>query len=121
LLKDLHNQGRSDYCLFPLIVAQSAILFHCSSKFLFLSVTAVCLLVLCRGIRLCSKVSSGSAGVGEESGENWLNDGSEDNLSAAGHWESHPQDEDELEDIVKCYLMLASGVQSHYWTSIRNQ
>jgi len=59
------------------------------------------LLVLCRGVSLRSEISRCRAGAGEEPSEDWLDDGSEDNLGAIGHWKSHPQDEDELEDIVE--------------------
>jgi len=66
-----------------------------------LLVTAVDLLVLCRGVSLRSEISRCRAGAGEEPSEDWLDDGSEDDLGAIGHWKSHPQDEDELEDIVE--------------------
>ena len=60
------------------------------------------LLVLTGLIRLRSEVSRGGAGAGEESSKNWLNDGSEHDLSPVGHWEGHPEDEDKLEDVVEC-------------------
>lgn len=79
------------------------------------------LLVLGRGISLRSEVSGGAAGLAEESGEDWLNDGSEHDLSAVGHWESHPENKHELEDVVECYHMLAPGTQSGKSVDLRNQ
>jgi len=52
-------------------------------------------------VGLGSKVGSCSSRLGEEAGEDWLDDGAEDKLGTVGHWESHPEDEDELEDVVE--------------------
>ena len=79
------------------------------------------LLVLSRGISLCSEVSRGGARGGEESGKDRLNNGSENDLSAAGHRESHPEYKDELEDIVECCHLLVLGMQDASRASIRNQ
>lgn len=69
------------------------------------------LLILGGGVSLRSEVSGGAAGLRKESGEDWLNDRSENDLSAVGHGQSHPKDEDEFEDIVECYHMLAPGLR----------
>lgn len=63
------------------------------------------LLTLRGRISLGSKVGGGRSGGREESSENWLNDGSEDDLSTVGGGESHPEDKDELEDVVECCHM----------------
>jgi len=54
-----------------------------------------------RGVDLRAEVGSSCARSGEVAGEDRLNEGAEDDLSATGHWESKPEDEDELECIVK--------------------
>lgn len=60
------------------------------------------LLGLSNRISLGSEVSSGSSAGREESSEDWLDDRSEDDLSAVGDWKSHPENKDELEDVVEC-------------------
>ena len=45
----------------------------------------------------------------EEAGEEWLNDGSEDDLGTTGLGKGHPQDEDEFEHIVESCRRLAIG------------
>lgn len=40
-----------------------------------------------------------------------MNDGSEDDLSAVSHRKSHPENEDELEDVVECCYMLAPDLR----------
>lgn len=52
-------------------------------------------------VRLASNVGSSAAGAAEEAGESWLKDGSEDDLGTVGDREGHPQDQDELEDVVE--------------------
>jgi len=37
----------------------------------------------------------------EEAGEEWVEEGAEDNLGAVGDGEGHPQDQNELEDVVE--------------------
>jgi hypothetical protein len=68
----------------------------------------------------CTEVGSGGARLGEVAGEDWLQEGAEDDLGATsccqhairalGTWlslrslgKSHPKDEDELEGVVKGY------------------
>lgn len=53
-------------------------------------------------IGLAAEVGSSGTGLGEESGEDRLDNGSEDDLSAIGHGKSHPEDKDELEYVVEC-------------------
>lgn len=59
------------------------------------------LLALSRRVHFRPKVCSGAASGGEESGEDWLDNRSEDNLGSVGHRQCHPEDKDELEDVVK--------------------
>ena len=74
----------------------------------------ICRLLVLRGsISPRSKVGCGSAGTREKSREDWLKDRSEDNLSTIGHRKSHPEDKNELEDVVECCHILVSEVQ--YW------
>jgi len=54
-----------------------------------------------RGISLASKIGGGTAGLAEEAGEDRLNERSKDDLGSVGDWESHPEDQDELEHIVE--------------------
>lgn len=83
--------------------------------------------LLALGSRIClgSEVGSGCSGGREESGENGLDDRSEDDLGTVGGRESHPENKDELEDVVECYHMSAITVRmaieeiSTYGTSIR--
>ncbi len=37
----------------------------------------------------------------EEASEDWLKERSENDLSTVGDWEGHPQDQDELENVVE--------------------
>jgi hypothetical protein len=76
-----------------------------------------CLQGLVRGVNLGTEVSSSSTGSREVSCENWLEEGAEDDLSAAkkmsvcslnsfdrsllGEWKSEPEDKDELESVVE--------------------
>ena len=60
------------------------------------------LLAFHSSVGLASNIGGGTTGLGEEAGEEWLENRTEDNLSAVRHWESHPQDQDELEDVVEC-------------------
>jgi len=59
------------------------------------------LLAFRSGISLASEVGSGGAGFVEESRKDWLDEGSEDDLSAIGHRKSHPEDEDKLKGVVE--------------------
>ena len=79
------------------------------------------LVVLGGSVSSRSEVSGGGAGAREESREDWLNDGSEDDLSAAGRGKSHPEDQDEFEDIVECYHMSAPSSGAGMEDNIRNQ
>jgi len=94
-----------------------AVAFHYSStasllgNLLSLVLGLVDLLILGGGVSLRSEVSGGAARLRKESGEDWLNDGSENDLSAVGHGQRHPKDKDEFEDIVECYHMLAPGLR----------
>lgn len=70
----------------------------------------ICLLGLESGISLASNIGRSAAGLAEEAGENWLNEGSEDDLGAVGDWEGHPKDQNELEHVVEgCYRLAASS------------
>lgn len=53
--------------------------------------------------QLLAKVGSGRAALGEESREDWVNEGSENDLSATCLGKCHPQDQDELECVVEGY------------------
>ena len=71
------------------------------------------LLAFRSGISLASEVGSGGAGLAEESRKDWLDKGSEDDLSAIGHWKSHPKDKDELKGVVEsCCPISMCTVQS---------
>lgn len=61
-------------------------------------------------IGLAPKIGSCGSRLREEAGEDRLDQGAEDNLGAVGHWEGHPEDKDELEDVVKgcCNVSTAS-------------
>jgi len=50
---------------------------------------------------LSLEVLRGGGGGGEVTGENRLEEGSENDLSASSLGKSHPEDEDELEGVVK--------------------
>jgi len=52
-------------------------------------------------IGFASDVRGGAASLGEEAGEDRLDERSEDDLGSIGHGEGHPQDQDELEHIVE--------------------
>ena len=54
----------------------------------------------CIGLR--TKIGGGAAGLGEEAGKYWLDEGSEYDLSTAGLGKSHPKDQDELKCVVEC-------------------
>jgi len=43
----------------------------------------------------------GGGAAGKVAGEDWLKEGAEDDLRASSLWESHPEDEDELEGVVE--------------------
>jgi len=55
------------------------------------------------GCRVClgAEVGRGGAGLAEEAAEKWLKQGVEDDLGTASLGKGHPQDEDELERVVK--------------------
>lgn len=62
--------------------------------------------LLCLGSELssiCLRTEFGGSGTGlrEEARENWLNEGTEDDLGTAGLRERHPKDENELEGVVE--------------------
>jgi hypothetical protein len=59
-------------------------------------------------ISLVTDICSGAAALGEEARENGVDEGSEDDLCTVGDRERHPQDEDELEDVVEGYTLLVS-------------
>ena len=59
------------------------------------------LLAFKSSIGLTPKVGRCSPRLGEETGEDRLDQGAENNLCAICHWERHPEDEDELEDVVE--------------------
>jgi hypothetical protein len=52
-------------------------------------------------VGLASEIGGGTFGTGEEAGEQWLEEGAEDDLSAVRHGEGHPKDQDELEDVIE--------------------
>ena len=54
----------------------------------------------CR-VGLGANIRRGGAGVNEEAREDWVQESAEDNLGAVCHWEGHPEDQDELEDVVE--------------------
>lgn len=54
-----------------------------------------------RLVSLRAKVGSGRTALGEEAGEDRLDEGTEDDLGTTGLRKSHPQDEDELEGVVE--------------------
>lgn len=60
------------------------------------------LLALSSRVNLGSEVCCSCAAGGEESGKDWLNNRLEDDLSTAGDWEGHPENEDKLKGVVEC-------------------
>lgn len=62
------------------------------------------LLSLASGVDLGPQIGGGAASLGEEAGEDGLDEGAEDNLSAVCDGKSHPEDQDELEGVVERYL-----------------
>jgi len=56
---------------------------------------------LARLIGLCAELGSSGARVIEVAGEDWVKEGAEDELRAAGLGKSHPEDQDELEGVVE--------------------
>lgn len=66
-------------------------------------------------IGLSAEVGSSCTSAREESSKDWLNDGSEDDLSAIGDWKSHPEDQNELEDIVECYKDVSCDPNTVYY------
>jgi len=52
-------------------------------------------------IRLASDICGGATSLAKEAREDGLEDGSEDDLGAIGHWKRHPQNQDELENVVE--------------------
>lgn len=71
-------------------------------------------------IGLCAKVGSSRARLGEEAGEDWLDEGAEDDLCSSCRGECHPEDQDKLEGIVECFEMLA-GKATRIGMYVRNQ
>jgi len=60
------------------------------------------LLAFQSGIGLVADIAGGGTlALLKEARENWLEERAEDNLSAVGHGQGHPQDQDELEDVVE--------------------
>ena len=82
------------------------------------------LLTLHGRIGLATEVCSCGSGLREKAGEDWLDEASEDDLGAVGHWEGHPKDEDELEDVVECWPHISAnsplGFFNTYETSRRH-
>lgn len=56
---------------------------------------------LASGVDLGAEVGGSGARLGEVAGEDWLDEGAEDDLSAGGLGKRHPEDEDELEGVVE--------------------
>ncbi len=54
-------------------------------------------------VGLCAEVGRGGSCLGEESRENWLDEGAEQDLSASSLGKRHPEDKDEFEGVVECY------------------
>lgn len=59
------------------------------------------LLAFQSGISLASNIGGGATSLAEEARKDRVDDGSEDDLGAIGRGEGHPQDQDELEDVVE--------------------
>jgi hypothetical protein len=59
-------------------------------------------------VNLASEVGSSATRLTEEAGEDWLEERSEDNLSAIGDGKGHPEDQHELEGVVEGYHGLAA-------------
>jgi hypothetical protein len=72
-------------------------------------------------VGLATQVGSGAARFVEEAGKDGLDKGSEDELSAVGHWKRHPEDQDELEGIVEGCQSLASFFEELCAENLRNQ
>ena len=53
------------------------------------------------GVNLGAEVGGGGAGGIKVLGEDWLEEGTEDELGAAGLWESQPEGEEELEGVIE--------------------
>lgn len=61
------------------------------------------LLAFASGVSLGPQVGRGAASRGEEAREDGLDERAEYDLSTAGDWERHPEDQDELEGVVEGY------------------
>lgn len=59
------------------------------------------LLAFHSSIGLAPKVGGCRSSMREEAGKDRLDQGAEDNLGAICHWEGHPEDKDEFEDVVE--------------------
>jgi len=53
------------------------------------------------GVRLASDICGSATSLAEEAGEDRLQDRPEDDLGTIGHWKGHPQNQDELENVVE--------------------
>lgn len=65
-------------------------------------------------INLAAEVGGCRSGLREEAGEDWLDERAEDDLGTVGHWEGHPKDEDELEDVVECWHRVSVWVNDGF-------
>lgn len=74
-------------------------LFNSPTKSLYCCVKR--LLVFEGSIRLASDIGGSVTSAAEEAREDRLKEGSEDDLGTVGGRESHPQDENKLEDVVE--------------------
>lgn len=68
-------------------------------------------------IGLAPKIRGCRSRLREEAGEDRLDQGAEDNLGAVCHWEGHPEDEDELEDIVEGCHNVSTVTRTHIFAT----
>lgn len=59
------------------------------------------LLALGGRVDLGAEIGCGRASVGKEAGEDWVDEGAEDDLGTGGLGQGHPEDEDEFEGVVE--------------------
>ena len=76
------------------------------------------LLAFGSGIRARAKVSSGGTRAAEETREDGLEERAEDDLRSVGHWERHPEDKDELEDVVEGLQSVSQHLGVKFWEKL---
>ena len=73
-------------------------------------------------VGLRTEVPRGGSRLGEESGKDWMDEGTEQDLSTSSLGKRHPEDKDEFEGVIECYSQCVSQyLEAQPWGNIRNQ